>query len=130
MRFSHKEKLLIIARRISIGLLWLSVAGSLFATSMAPVDPSSPEGVSAALTAKINNPRKALDELCFEPPYFMVLLDPTDSNPVDLDPPDYSGVLPSTATVDVGSLTPPPASLALSGASLIIAGLVRRRTRV
>jgi hypothetical protein len=118
-----------LVRRALLGLLWLTLGSALFATPIVKhdPDPAQADQIASANLAKFNNPAQALDELCFNPPYFMVVAGPDDSIG---ERPNYSDVLPTQLNIQVGDLNPPPTSMAISGVSLIMAGLVRRRTRV
>jgi hypothetical protein len=86
------------------GLLWLALGATAFATplrtdSVAVLDPNKGARFDVLSLSDIDDPKQALEDLCRDPGYFLVLPDPSDSDSDAV--PDFGEVFSPVEAVDL-----------------------------
>src|ERR1035438_7154788 len=99
-----------IVRPALFGLLWLAFATTAFATPFRGTDPvaaldsNDQARFEAFLRSQLNKPEQALEDLCRDSGYFLVLPDPTDSE--DDSVLDLGDIFSSLGTVEFSPAIP------------------------
>jgi hypothetical protein len=116
-------------RAALFGLLWLAVSVTAFATPFVNIDFDLDDNDSDTTVFPqflTGDPQQALDEWCLDPAHYVTLTQRLDPAP-DIEDVVNTAALPGVQPVDLSEVTSTPTTLALSGAGLILLGMIRRR---
>jgi len=117
-----------LTRAALFGLLWLAVSSTAFATPLLSIDFVLDDSDATVFPQfAYGDPQLALDQWCQDPAHYVTLTQRLDAAPDFQDVSFDTAGIPGVQPLDLSEVTSTPATLALSGAGLIVLGMIRRR---
>ena len=117
-----------LTRAALFGLLWLVVSSTAFATPLLSIDLDLDDSDTTVFPQfSLVDPQQSLDQWCLDPAHYMTLTQRLDTAPALEEVAIDTAALPGVQPLDLSEVTSTPTTLALSGAGLIMLGMIRRR---